>query len=81
MPQVRHNRIGIDTGAYLTDRLACLVLRVSEPSRKMAMAMVETSGRTSAKSSPVAGRTAAKITSTAWLERSVCGREGRLGVI
>ncbi len=44
-------------------------------------ATVETSGRTSAKSSPVAGRTAAKITSTAWLERSVCGREGRLGVI
>ena len=29
-PQVRHNRIGIDTGAYLTDRLACLVLRGSE---------------------------------------------------
>ena len=29
-PQVRHNRIGIDTGAYLTDRLACLVLQGSE---------------------------------------------------
>ena len=29
-PQVRHNRIGIDTGAYLTDRLACLVLRGRE---------------------------------------------------
>ena len=25
--QVRHNRIGIDTGAYLTDRLTCLVLQ------------------------------------------------------
>ncbi|MCH8997194.1 MAG: serine/threonine protein phosphatase [Proteobacteria bacterium] len=29
-PQVRHNRIGIDTGAYLTDRLTCLVLQGSE---------------------------------------------------
>ncbi len=46
-----------------------------------AVATVETSGRTSAKSSPVAGRTAAKITSTAWLERSVRGRDGRLGVV
>ena len=29
-PQVRRNRIGIDTGAYLTDRLTCLVLKGAE---------------------------------------------------
>ncbi len=29
-PRVRHNRIGIDTGAYLTGPLACLVLQGSE---------------------------------------------------
>ena len=25
-PQIRHNRIGIDTGAYASGRLTCLIL-------------------------------------------------------
>ena len=29
-PEVRANRIGIDTGAFVTDRLTCLVLEGSE---------------------------------------------------
>jgi serine/threonine protein phosphatase 1 len=30
MPEIRANRIGIDTGAFVTDRLTCLVLEGSE---------------------------------------------------
>jgi serine/threonine protein phosphatase 1 len=29
-PEIRHNRIGIDTGAYYTGRLTCLVLDGAE---------------------------------------------------